>query len=216
MRMMTAVPGEALERLDAVDQQAMERFNTPGATLALTDGGRTLATRAYGYADIAAKTLATPDHLFELIVDGNCLHLRDAGATYPLGAAGESTFLVDTADRIRSTTRSNGTPIQDTTAPTTRGYRVFASSSSRDSYGWSSPARSTVSAVMVCCVRCRMARSASSRTAISTTAYGSTRSSMDRHYAFISQVHRTTGFSHRNDVGDEATRSTDEDKGLTE
>ena len=55
-QMMTTVPAEVLERLDAFVRFAMERVNTPGMTLALTNGERPLVTKGYGYADIAAKT----------------------------------------------------------------------------------------------------------------------------------------------------------------
>lgn len=56
----------ALNRLDEFVAQQMQAERTPGLALALTDRRRTLATRAYGYADLGTGSPVTVDTLFEI------------------------------------------------------------------------------------------------------------------------------------------------------
>lgn len=55
----------ALARVDEFIGREMDRDGPPGLALAVTDATRTLAVRTYGYADIAARIPARPDHLFQ-------------------------------------------------------------------------------------------------------------------------------------------------------
>ncbi|MDQ3693871.1 MAG: serine hydrolase [Chloroflexota bacterium] len=56
----------AFAQLDRYIERQMAADNTPGLGLALTDRERTLRVATYGFADLAARTPVTPDHLFEI------------------------------------------------------------------------------------------------------------------------------------------------------
>jgi D-alanyl-D-alanine carboxypeptidase len=57
---------DAFSRIDAAAKQHMDAESIPGLTLAITNRERTLYVGAYGYANLEARTPATPDHLFEI------------------------------------------------------------------------------------------------------------------------------------------------------
>ncbi|MEX2169107.1 MAG: serine hydrolase [Pirellulales bacterium] len=62
----TGKVGEGLESIDELMQNFMERHRIPGASLAITDQGRLVFARGYGYADVATKKQVEPTSLFRL------------------------------------------------------------------------------------------------------------------------------------------------------
>jgi N-acyl-D-amino-acid deacylase len=61
--------GELDKRLDSFDRmmrEYMERNRVPGAALAVTDRGRVVFARGYGYSDVATREQVTPDSLFRI------------------------------------------------------------------------------------------------------------------------------------------------------
>ena len=52
--------------VDAYVQAKMVEGNIPGVSLAVMDNGRLLYAKAYGYADLAGRTPARPEHRFEI------------------------------------------------------------------------------------------------------------------------------------------------------
>jgi D-alanyl-D-alanine carboxypeptidase len=56
----------AFAQLNHYIERQMAADNTPGLALALTDRERTVHVATYGFADLAARTPATPDTLFEI------------------------------------------------------------------------------------------------------------------------------------------------------
>lgn len=75
----------ALKRVDAFAEQQMQIDRTPGLALALTDRQRTIAVRAYGYADLGTSSPLTGDTLFEIGSIGKsftailCMQLAEEG-----------------------------------------------------------------------------------------------------------------------------------------
>lgn len=57
---------EAFTCLDQFIEQEMRTTNIPGMAVALTDREKVLRVSTYGFADVAAQTLVTPDTLFEI------------------------------------------------------------------------------------------------------------------------------------------------------
>ena len=61
--------GKADPRMASFDRMMrkfMEKHRVPGAALAVTDGGRLVYARGYGYADVATKEKVTPTSLFRI------------------------------------------------------------------------------------------------------------------------------------------------------
>jgi len=52
--------------LDAFIHQQMRAGGAPGLALAVTDRDRLVHAATYGYADVSAQKLVTPDTLFEM------------------------------------------------------------------------------------------------------------------------------------------------------
>jgi N-acyl-D-amino-acid deacylase len=55
-----------LKNLDDLIRSFMERNNVPGAGVAVTDQGRLVLARGYGYADLAEKKQVTPTSMFRI------------------------------------------------------------------------------------------------------------------------------------------------------
>jgi N-acyl-D-amino-acid deacylase len=65
----TVSTGELDKRFDSFDRmmrEYMERHRVPGAALAVTDRGRIVFARGYGYSDIATRKHVTADSLFRI------------------------------------------------------------------------------------------------------------------------------------------------------
>jgi N-acyl-D-amino-acid deacylase len=60
----TAIPG--MSSVDAVVRGVMKRHAVPGAAVAITQNGRLVYARGFGYADNATKELVAPDALFRI------------------------------------------------------------------------------------------------------------------------------------------------------
>ncbi len=63
---LTSAERDALDAADRAIAQAMEDLPLPGIALAVVDRDGLMATRAYGWADLAARTPVTDDTLFEI------------------------------------------------------------------------------------------------------------------------------------------------------
>ena len=55
-----------LERIDRIAARFLERHNVPGLSLAITDHGRLVLARGYGYADVATREPVLPTNLFRI------------------------------------------------------------------------------------------------------------------------------------------------------
>jgi CubicO group peptidase (beta-lactamase class C family)/dihydroorotase-like cyclic amidohydrolase len=55
-----------LQCIDRVLQAFMEKHHVPGGALAITDGGRLVYARGFGYADVATRQPVTPESLFRI------------------------------------------------------------------------------------------------------------------------------------------------------
>ena len=62
----TGKSAKELAQLDELMQSLIERHRLPGAALAVTHKGRLVHARGYGYADIEARELATPQSLYRI------------------------------------------------------------------------------------------------------------------------------------------------------
>jgi D-alanyl-D-alanine carboxypeptidase len=62
---MTAIDDRALQDVSAWVSRRIEADGTPGLSLAITDRDGLLHAAAFGFADLAAKTPTSTDHLFE-------------------------------------------------------------------------------------------------------------------------------------------------------
>ncbi|WP_428308091.1 serine hydrolase [Lacipirellula sp.] len=62
----TGKVGPGLEPIDRVMRRFMERHPVPGAAVAITDGGRLVYARGYGYADVAKREAVEPESLFRI------------------------------------------------------------------------------------------------------------------------------------------------------
>lgn len=63
------ITGEVVKELQSVDAlmaDYLTRNSIPGASLAITDGGRLVYARGFGYADVGAREQVTPEHLFRI------------------------------------------------------------------------------------------------------------------------------------------------------
>jgi N-acyl-D-amino-acid deacylase len=63
------VTGEAVPEFAAVDavmQELLTEHSIPGAAVAITDGGRLVYARGFGYGDVAAREKVTPESLFRI------------------------------------------------------------------------------------------------------------------------------------------------------
>ncbi len=56
----------SLSRIDSLVVAEMERLKIPAASIAVSNGGRLLYARAYGYADTATKRIAAPNQLYRI------------------------------------------------------------------------------------------------------------------------------------------------------
>ena len=56
----------AFEKVDSVIQTFMQQNDTPGVSLAITDGGRLVYARGFGYADVGRREPVTPQSLFRI------------------------------------------------------------------------------------------------------------------------------------------------------
>jgi len=57
---------EAFKRLDQFAKRKLEEEGIPGMSLAITDRDQLLHISTHGYADLSAKILVSPEHLFEI------------------------------------------------------------------------------------------------------------------------------------------------------
>ncbi|UUO09159.1 serine hydrolase [Blastopirellula sp. J2-11] len=82
------VTGRSVPELTAIDQAmkaALDRYRIPGAAVAITDQGRLIYSRGFGYAELANCELVKPDSLFRIasvskpITAAAILHLVDQG-----------------------------------------------------------------------------------------------------------------------------------------
>src|SRR5215472_6821399 len=77
------VPGEA--PFDQAATSLMVQMNAPGLALAISQGGKLLLARGYGYTDFAAKTPVQPGSMFriaslsKMLTSLAIMHLRDQG-----------------------------------------------------------------------------------------------------------------------------------------
>ncbi len=62
----TGQTDERLASFDRMMEQFLKKHRVPGAALAVTDQGRLVHARGYGYADVAQKAPATPTSLFRI------------------------------------------------------------------------------------------------------------------------------------------------------
>ncbi|MCA9069918.1 MAG: serine hydrolase, partial [Planctomycetaceae bacterium] len=62
----TGVAHEELAPFDEMMQDIMRKHRLPGAAVAVTDQGKLLFAKGYGYADVAGKELAKPTSLFRI------------------------------------------------------------------------------------------------------------------------------------------------------
>lgn len=63
---LTGYSDPALEPFDRVMTRLLERYQIPGASLALSKDGRLLLARGYGWADLEAQEPVRPDSLFRI------------------------------------------------------------------------------------------------------------------------------------------------------
>jgi N-acyl-D-amino-acid deacylase len=59
-----AVPG--LESYDRIIREIMQKWSIPGAAVAVAKDGRLVYARGFGYADVAAGELVSPDSMFRI------------------------------------------------------------------------------------------------------------------------------------------------------
>lgn len=99
------VPGEA--PFDQAAKSLMMQMNAPGLALAISQGGKLLLARGYGYSDFEAKAPVKPDSMFriaslsKMLTSLAIMHLRDQGlldldqpvvgilTNYPLGPSAD-------------------------------------------------------------------------------------------------------------------------------
>src|SRR5690606_25435213 len=62
----TGTAGKGLERIDEILSKYLAESHAPGAALAITDGGRLVYARGFGYADIGAREQVEPESLFRI------------------------------------------------------------------------------------------------------------------------------------------------------
>ncbi|GIW24761.1 serine hydrolase [Meiothermus sp.] len=65
-RPITGYSAASLEAYDRVIQRLLERYQIPGAALAVAKDGRLVLSRGYGFADVRTKEPVQPDALFRL------------------------------------------------------------------------------------------------------------------------------------------------------
>ncbi|GIW33326.1 serine hydrolase [Meiothermus sp.] len=65
-RPITGYSAASLEPYDRVMQRLLERYQIPGAALAVAKDGRLVLSRGYGLADVRTKEPVQPDALFRL------------------------------------------------------------------------------------------------------------------------------------------------------
>ena len=63
---VTGQPAPGLESLDQTMRSLLTKYQIPGASLAVTSGGKLVFAHGYGYADTAAGTPVQPDSLFRM------------------------------------------------------------------------------------------------------------------------------------------------------
>lgn len=63
---VTGKVGKGLEPIDETIRSFMERHRIPGASLAITDQGRLVFARGYGYADVGTRRKLEPTSLFRI------------------------------------------------------------------------------------------------------------------------------------------------------
>ena len=63
---MTGKAGPGLQSIDETMRRFMARYPIPGASLAISDNGRLVYSRGFGYADVAAKEPVEPEDLFRI------------------------------------------------------------------------------------------------------------------------------------------------------
>lgn len=65
-RVMTGTAGQGLEKIDEIVAKYMADSSAPGASLAITDRGRLVYSRGFGYADVGAREQVKPESLFRI------------------------------------------------------------------------------------------------------------------------------------------------------
>ncbi len=65
-RVVTGKAGQGLEAINALMQNFLAKHRAPGASLAITDHGRLVYARGFGYADVATREPATAESLFRI------------------------------------------------------------------------------------------------------------------------------------------------------
>ena len=63
---MTGTAGSGLEDIDRLMQHYLAEQRAPGASLAITDHGRLVYARGFGYADVGARQPVKPESLFRI------------------------------------------------------------------------------------------------------------------------------------------------------
>jgi len=63
---VTGKAHDAFSSIDAVMQNFMKQLSLPGASLAITDHGRLVYARGFGYADVGSREPVTPSSLFRI------------------------------------------------------------------------------------------------------------------------------------------------------
>ena len=59
-------PVEELKAIDALMAEFLAKHSIPGASVAVTDGGRLVFARGFGYADVASREKVVPESLFRI------------------------------------------------------------------------------------------------------------------------------------------------------
>jgi N-acyl-D-amino-acid deacylase len=62
----TGEPVSGLQAIDTLMSAYLAKHSIPGASVAVTDGGRLVYARGFGYADVAAREKVTPESLFRI------------------------------------------------------------------------------------------------------------------------------------------------------
>ncbi len=63
---ITGEPVEELKSIDALMSGFLARHSIPGASVSVTDGGRLVYARGFGYADVAAREKVMPESFFRI------------------------------------------------------------------------------------------------------------------------------------------------------
>jgi CubicO group peptidase (beta-lactamase class C family) len=65
-RAQTGIPDSAMQQADSLVKHFLNRYDIPGASIALAKDGKIVYMRAFGYADLHRTELTQPSHLFRI------------------------------------------------------------------------------------------------------------------------------------------------------